>query len=59
LVESRHDGLSFLGAAQAPAGRPADSEPTLGLDLDNWLGAHALRREAEALLGTRLPAGKP
>jgi tetratricopeptide (TPR) repeat protein len=46
----------WLGKAQAwldryGAGMPADAEAKLGLDLHNWLEAHVLRREAEALLG--------
>jgi hypothetical protein len=30
---------------------PPRTEEVLGLHLHNWLEAHALRREAEALLG--------
>jgi tetratricopeptide (TPR) repeat protein len=51
----------WLGQAQAwldqyGAGMPPRAEAELGLHLHNWLEAHVLRREAEALLGTR-PAG--
>ena len=46
----------WLGKAQAwldryRAGMPANAEAKLGLHLHNWLEAHVLRREAEALLG--------
>jgi tetratricopeptide (TPR) repeat protein len=34
-------------------GMPSRAEEKLGLHLHNWLEAHVLRREAEALLGTR------
>jgi tetratricopeptide (TPR) repeat protein len=36
---------------QHRGGVPARAEKELGLHLHNWLEAHALRREAEALLG--------
>jgi serine/threonine protein kinase/tetratricopeptide (TPR) repeat protein len=47
----------WLGKAQAwldrySDGMPARAEQGLGLHLHNWLEAHVLRREAEALLGT-------
>jgi serine/threonine-protein kinase len=35
------------------AGMPRRAEEELGLHLHNWLEAHVLRREAEALLGAR------
>jgi tetratricopeptide (TPR) repeat protein len=35
---------------QYPDGMPAGAEQKLGLHLHNWLEAHVLRREAEALL---------
>src|SRR5262249_42688569 len=46
----------WLGKAQAwldqyGAGMPDRAEEELGLHLHNWLEAHVLRREAEALLG--------
>jgi tetratricopeptide (TPR) repeat protein len=46
----------WLGKAQAwldgyRAGMPPNAEAKLGLHLHNWLEAHVLRREAEALLG--------
>jgi tetratricopeptide (TPR) repeat protein len=46
----------WLGKAQAwldryGAGMPSRAEEELGLHLHNWLEAHVLRREAEALLG--------
>jgi tetratricopeptide (TPR) repeat protein len=46
----------WLGEAQAwldqhRGGMPNRAEEELGLHLHNWLEAHALRREAEALLG--------
>jgi tetratricopeptide (TPR) repeat protein len=46
----------WLGKAQAwldqyGDGMPARAEEKLGLHLHNWLEAHVLRREAEALLG--------
>jgi tetratricopeptide (TPR) repeat protein len=55
------DARRWLGQAQAwldqyGDGMPSGAETELGLDLRNWLEAHVLRREAEALLGTR-PAG--
>jgi hypothetical protein len=34
-------------------GMPARADEALGLDLHNWLEAHVLRREAEALLSPR------
>jgi tetratricopeptide (TPR) repeat protein len=34
-------------------GMPARAEEELGLHLDNWLEAHVLRREAEAVLGAK------
>jgi tetratricopeptide (TPR) repeat protein len=48
----------WLGKAQAwldqyREGMPARAEGELGLHLHNWLEAHVLRREAEALLTTR------
>jgi len=48
----------WLGKAQAwldryRDGMPARAEQELGLDLHNWLEAHVLRREAEALLAPR------
>jgi tetratricopeptide (TPR) repeat protein len=43
--------------ARPEAGLPANAEAALGLHLHNWLEAHVLRREAEALLGPR-PAAK-
>jgi tetratricopeptide (TPR) repeat protein len=51
----------WLGKAQAwldqyGDGMPARAEEELGLHYHNWLEAHVLRREAEALLGTG-PAG--
>jgi tetratricopeptide (TPR) repeat protein len=46
------------GAKDRPeAGSPASAQEMLGLHLHNWLEAHVLRREAEALLGPR-PATK-
>ncbi|HKB38359.1 MAG TPA: tetratricopeptide repeat protein, partial [Gemmataceae bacterium] len=47
----------WLGKAQALLDRYADGMPSgadeeLGLHLHNWLEAHVLRREAEALLGS-------
>jgi tetratricopeptide (TPR) repeat protein len=46
------------GAGGRPeAGMPASAQVTLGLHLHNWLEAQVLRREADALLGTR-PAAK-
>jgi serine/threonine protein kinase/Tfp pilus assembly protein PilF len=46
----------WLGRAQAwldqyGGGMPGGAEEELGLHLHNWLEAHVLRREAEALLG--------
>jgi tetratricopeptide (TPR) repeat protein len=61
--EARH----WLNKAQACLepyrdGFPAQSESELGLDLHNWLEAHVLRREAEALiqleLSVRVPPGR-
>jgi tetratricopeptide (TPR) repeat protein len=51
----------WLGKAQAwldryGAGTPPPAEEELGVHLHNWLEAHVLRREAEALLGAR-PTG--
>jgi tetratricopeptide (TPR) repeat protein len=48
----------WLGKAQAwldqyGNGMPPDTRDELGLHLHNWLEAHVLRREAEALLGAR------
>ena len=48
----------WLGKAQAwldqyRDGMPADAEEKVGLHLHNWLEAHVLRREAEALLAPR------
>jgi tetratricopeptide (TPR) repeat protein len=48
----------WLGKAQAwldqyRDGMPADAEEKVGLHLHNWLEAHVLRREAEALLSRR------
>jgi tetratricopeptide (TPR) repeat protein len=48
----------WLGKAQAwldqyRDGMPARAEQELGLHLHNWLEAHVLRREAEALLSPR------
>jgi hypothetical protein len=34
-------------------GMPADAEEKVGLHMHNWLEAHVLRREAEALLAPR------
>jgi serine/threonine protein kinase/Flp pilus assembly protein TadD len=54
----------WLGKAQAwldeYGGMPARAEEELGLHLHNWLEAHALRREAEALLapGAAAPPNK-
>jgi serine/threonine protein kinase/Tfp pilus assembly protein PilF len=39
-------------------GMPNRAEEELGLHLHNWLEAHVLRREAEALLGTGPAGGK-
>jgi tetratricopeptide (TPR) repeat protein len=39
--------------AQYRDGMPAPADEELGLDLHNWLEAHVLRREAEALLAPR------
>jgi hypothetical protein len=36
---------------QHPGGMPVRAEEQFGLHLHNWLEAHVLRREAEALLG--------
>ena len=36
-------------------GMPARAEEELGLDLHNWLEAHVLRREAEALIRSEGP----
>ena len=36
--------------ARPEAGSPANAEVVLGLHLHNWLEAHVLRREAEALI---------
>jgi hypothetical protein len=36
-------------------GMPAFAEENFGLDLHNWLEAHVLRREAEALISTEAP----
>ena len=56
----------WLNKAQAwldqyPDGMPARAEEEFGLHLHNWLEAHVLRREAEALIQPRLPEmdGKP
>jgi tetratricopeptide (TPR) repeat protein len=48
----------WLGKAQTwldqyRDGMPARAEGELGLHLHNWLEAHVLRRESEALLGTK------
>jgi hypothetical protein len=53
-VEARR----WLGKAQAwldqyRGGMPARADEELGLHLHNWLEAHVLRREAEALLAPR------
>ena len=45
-------GQAGTWLAQHRDGLPAGAEEKLGLDLHNWLEAHVLRREAEALLGT-------
>jgi tetratricopeptide (TPR) repeat protein len=50
----------WLGKAQAwldqyRDGMPARAEEELGLHLHNWLEAHVLRREAEALLAQHWP----
>jgi tetratricopeptide (TPR) repeat protein len=37
---------------QYPDGMPDRAEDELGLDVHNWLEAHVLRREAEALIGS-------
>jgi hypothetical protein len=55
-VEARR----WLGKAQAwldryGDGMPGRAEEELGLHLHNWLEAHVLRREAEALLGAAPP----
>jgi hypothetical protein len=52
--EARH----WLSRAQALLDQYGDgltprADEELGLHLHNWLEAHVLRREAEALLGTR------
>jgi serine/threonine-protein kinase len=49
------DARRWLGKAQAwldqyKDGMPANAEEELGLHLHNWLEAHVLRREAEALI---------
>src|SRR5204862_5843733 len=56
----------WLGKAQAwldqfKDGMPARAEQEFGLDFHNWLEAHVLRREAEALIVHRAPepSGKP
>jgi tetratricopeptide (TPR) repeat protein len=56
------DAQRWLGKAQAwldqhGDGMPRRAEEELGLHLHNWLEAHVLRREAEALLGPK--AAKP
>jgi tetratricopeptide (TPR) repeat protein len=50
----------WLNKAQAwldqyPDGLPARAEEELGLHLHNWLEAHVLRREAEALIPSEAP----
>ncbi len=54
--EARH----WLNKAQAwldqyPDGLPARAEEEFGLHLHNWLEAHVLRREAEALIPSEAP----
>ena len=49
------EACRWLGMAQAwldqyPEGMPSRADEELGLHLHNWLEAHVLRREAEALL---------
>jgi tetratricopeptide (TPR) repeat protein len=51
-LDKAHAWLDRYGA-----GMPPRAEEELGLHLHNWLEAHVLRREAEALLGPR--AAKP
>jgi serine/threonine-protein kinase len=53
----------WLGKAQAwldqyREGMPARADEELGLHLHNWLEAHVLRREAEALIPTKSPTLK-
>ncbi len=40
---------------QSPDGMPAHAEEKFGLHLHNWLEAHVLRREAEALIALKAP----
>jgi tetratricopeptide (TPR) repeat protein len=57
-LEKSEEARRWLGKAQVwldryRDGMPARAEEELGLHLHNWLEAHVLRREAEALLGTK------
>ena len=54
------EGRRWLGKAQAwldqyGDGMPARADATVGLHLHNWLEAHVLRREAEALIQSEAP----
>jgi hypothetical protein len=54
-LEKSEEARRWLGKAQAwldqyRDGMPAHAEEELGLHFHNWLEAHVLRREAEALL---------
>jgi tetratricopeptide (TPR) repeat protein len=54
----------WLNKAQAwldqyPDGMPARAEKEFGLHLHNWLEAHVLRREAEALIESEAPRNVP
>ena len=54
------EALRWLNKAQAwldqyPDGMPARAEEEFGLHLHNWLEAHVLRREAEALIQSEAP----
>ena len=54
-LESAEEARRWLGKAQAwldqyDNGMPARAEAEVGLHLHNWLEAHVLRREAEALI---------
>jgi tetratricopeptide (TPR) repeat protein len=64
LAEQRlgnsEEARRWLGKAQAwldqyAVGMPARADEELGLHLHNWLEAHVLRREAEALIPSTLP----
>jgi serine/threonine-protein kinase len=57
-LDKAEEARRWLGKAQAwldqyRDGMPADAEEKVGLHLHNWLEAHVLRREAEALLAPR------